>query len=43
MSDWMALTVSFTGWTLNEIKELTPKERANWLEMAKAAGKLVRT
>jgi hypothetical protein len=43
MSDWMALSITFTGWSLNEIKELSYKERSNWLEMARAAGKLVRT
>ncbi len=43
MHDWMALSISFTGWNLNEIKELSPRERNNWLEMARTIGKLVRT
>jgi hypothetical protein len=29
------------GWTLSEIKDLSPRERLNWLEIARAAGKVV--
>jgi hypothetical protein len=41
MRDWLALTKSFKGWTLTEIKELTPRERQNWLEVAREYGKVV--
>jgi hypothetical protein len=34
MSDWMAVSLAFPGWTLEEIKELSPRERKNWLNMA---------
>jgi len=42
MSEWGALAISFDGFSLNEIKELSPRERSNWLEMAIGANKLVR-
>jgi hypothetical protein len=35
MADWAALVNSFEGWTLTEIKALSPRERQNWLEVAK--------
>ena len=31
----MILTKVFTGWSLSEIQELSYKERANWLELAR--------
>jgi hypothetical protein len=37
MSEWMALTNYYKGWTITEIRGLTYKERFNWLEVAKAA------
>jgi hypothetical protein len=40
--DWAALTASYGGWSLNEIKELSPRERTNWLEISRAFGKVVR-
>jgi hypothetical protein len=38
----MALAHSFTGWSLEEIKNLSPRERLNWLEMAREYGKVVK-
>lgn len=38
---WLLITQAFPGWTLTEIKELTPRERINWLEMARENGKVV--
>lgn len=35
MAEWTALTKSFKGWTLTEIKALSPRERKNWLEVAR--------
>jgi hypothetical protein len=35
LSTWMILTKVFTGWSLSEIQELSYKERANWLELAR--------
>jgi hypothetical protein len=35
VAEWAALTRSFKGWTLTEIKQLSPRERKNWLEVAR--------
>jgi hypothetical protein len=37
----MAISKVFTGWTLTEIREMSPRERTNWLEMARVYGKVV--
>jgi hypothetical protein len=42
MSEWAALTESYSGWTLSEIKDLSRRERLNWLEVARESGKIVR-
>lgn len=42
MYEWKLLATSFSGWTLSEIRELTPRERKNWLEVAREIGKVVR-
>jgi len=42
MSDWKALVVSFTGWSLTEIQNLSHRERHNWLEVAREFGKVVK-
>jgi hypothetical protein len=34
-SEWSALTQIYEGWSLTEIKELSKRERQNWLEVAK--------
>jgi hypothetical protein len=39
MAQWAALTRSYAGWTLSEIKELSPRERSNWLEIAREYGR----
>jgi hypothetical protein len=31
------------GWTINDIKEMSFRERFNWLEIAKEEGKVVTT
>lgn len=41
MIDWLALTHTYPGWTLTEIKELSYKERKNWLNVAKEYRKAV--
>jgi hypothetical protein len=38
--DWKVLTENYPGWTLNEIKDLSPRERINWLELAREDGKV---
>ena len=35
-SEWAALTQLFEGWSLEEIKGLSRRERLNWLEIAKS-------
>jgi hypothetical protein len=42
MSQWTALTVSYTGWSLEEIQRLSPRERKNWLEIAREYGLVVK-
>jgi hypothetical protein len=42
MSEFVALTISYTGWTLSEIKDLTHKERHNWIEISKQYGMTAR-
>jgi hypothetical protein len=34
-SEWAALTQLYEGWTLEDIKGLSKRERNNWLEIAK--------
>ena len=34
VAQWSMLTSEYMGWTLTEIKELTNRERKNWLEIA---------
>jgi hypothetical protein len=38
----MALTRLFKSWTLTEIREMSYRERINWLELARENGKVVR-
>jgi hypothetical protein len=33
-SEWAALTEFYPGWTLEDIKGLSKRERNNWLEIA---------
>jgi hypothetical protein len=40
LGQWKLLTENYPGWTLTEIKELSPRERINWLEIAKEDGKV---
>lgn len=35
MEDWTGLTATYTGWGLEEIKSLSPRERVNWLTLAR--------
>jgi hypothetical protein len=35
MAEWLALSDRHEGWTLTEIKELSHRERNNWLALAK--------
>jgi hypothetical protein len=41
MDEWKLLTLSYSGWTLTEIRELSSRERKNWLEVAREHGKVV--
>jgi hypothetical protein len=36
------ISFSFSGWNLEEIKCLSPRERTNWLEIARFFGKVSR-
>jgi len=42
MDHWKTLTKAFRGWTLTEIQLLTPRERENWLEVAREQGKVAK-
>jgi hypothetical protein len=42
MRQWALLSTSFTGWSLEEIQNLSFRERRNWLEMAMELGKVAR-
>jgi len=42
MTQWKTLVDAYPGWTLKEIKELSPRERLNWLEVAREYGKVVK-
>jgi hypothetical protein len=33
MRIWKLLAEQYPGWTLNEVKELTKRERANWINL----------
>jgi hypothetical protein len=35
MYEWSTIAVSFRGWGLSDIKDMSPRERKNWLEVAK--------
>jgi hypothetical protein len=43
MNQWAALAGSYPGWGLKEIKKLSPRERLNWLELAREQGKVKRS
>jgi hypothetical protein len=36
MYQWGTLALAFQGWSLKELKDMSPRERTNWLEIAKA-------
>lgn len=40
--DWSSLTYSYPGWSLKEVKSLSPRERENWLQIASQLGKVTR-
>jgi len=40
MNQWSALAEVYSGWSLKEIKKLSPRERINWLEIAREKGKV---
>lgn len=35
MYQWMTLLQKFPSWTLETVQQLSPRERINWLELAK--------
>ena len=35
-TEWAAISELYSGWTLSEIKDMSPRERGNWIELAKA-------
>jgi hypothetical protein len=41
MAQWKTLADAYQGWSLNEIRSLSPRERLNWLEVAREYGKVV--
>jgi hypothetical protein len=41
MMDWMVLANIFSGWSLEEIKGLSPRERQNWLDLSVSFKKAV--
>jgi hypothetical protein len=36
MIEWGNLSRFYPGWTLSEIKDLTPADRKNWFEIARS-------
>jgi hypothetical protein len=42
MLDYALLATAFPGWSLEELKKLSPRERKNWVEVAKATGRIRR-
>jgi hypothetical protein len=34
VAEWSMLVTTFRGWTLTEIKEMSYRDRKNWLEIA---------
>ena len=40
MNQWSALAESYPGWTLKEVQKMSPRERLNWLEIARERGKV---
>jgi hypothetical protein len=42
MAEWVALTISYPGWSLESIREMSSRERNNWLEIAKNQGRIIR-
>jgi hypothetical protein len=42
MVQWKVIANSYSGWSLAEIKELSPRERLNWLEVIRDAKGIVR-
>jgi hypothetical protein len=42
MSQWKTLVDAYQGWSLNEIRSLSVRERLNWLEIAREYGKVIK-
>jgi hypothetical protein len=42
VTQWSTISKYFTGWSLDEVKELSPRERLNWLEIIREAKGIVR-
>jgi hypothetical protein len=42
LAEWLVLTHHFSGWTLTEIKDLSPRERKNWIALANELGKALK-
>ena len=42
LREWQLISEVFVGWTLEEVKGLTPRERKNWIELGKEMGRVVR-
>lgn len=42
MIQWSTLSREYPGWSLDEVKEFSPRERLNWLELAREAKGIVR-
>jgi hypothetical protein len=42
IKEWSFLSDIHPGWSLTEIALLTPRERKNWIELAKEEGKAVK-
>lgn len=38
MDQWAALAAEYRGWGLTEIQNLTPRERINWMNLARGRG-----
>jgi hypothetical protein len=40
MFELATLAGAYPGWSLETLKDLSPRERKNWIEVGKATGKI---
>ena len=35
MAEWNMIAAEYMGWTLSDIKDMSPRERQNWIEVTR--------